>query len=128
MLSFRVVLSLFTGKGVVCSLHNAVRVAAYPRRASCTSPREDIMNIRVYSAPKGYVLVDAFTSAPKTVPPAQLVFSISGDRLPLPVEQMLESAVAQSGMLELRETWANYLFGEYPGWERHQRRAQEVVG
>jgi len=86
------------------------------------------MNIRVYSAPTGYVLVDGFTSAPRCMPAAQLVFSISSDRLPPAVEQMLECAVAQTGKLELRETWANYLFSEFPGWGRHQRRAHELVG
>jgi|GEM_PF-2931114 len=86
------------------------------------------MNIRVYSAPTGYVLVDGFTSAPKCMPPAQLVFSISSECLPAAVVQMLECAVAQTGMLELRETWANYLFSDFPGWERHQRRAYELVG
>lgn len=86
------------------------------------------MNFRVYSAPTGYVLVDGFTSAPRCTPPAQLVFSISGDRLPTAVQEMLECAVAQTGRLELRETWANYLFGEYAGWERHQRRSHELVG
>jgi len=86
------------------------------------------MNIRVYSAPTGYVLVDAFTSAPRCAPPSQLVFSIAGDRLPVAVAEMLECAMVQNGMLELRETWANYLFGEYAGWERHQRRSHELVG
>jgi len=86
------------------------------------------MNIRIYSAPTGYVLVDGYTSAPQCMPAAQLVFSISSDRLPVAVEQMLECAVAQTGQLELRETWANHLFGELPGWDRHQRRLHELVG
>lgn len=87
------------------------------------------MNIRVYSAPTGYVLVDGFTSAPQCTPAAQLVFSISSDRLPLPVEQMRERALAQTGPVELRETWANYFFGGFPGWGRQKRRAtRELVG
>lgn len=86
------------------------------------------MNIRLYSTPAGYVLVDGFTSAPLCRPPAQLVFSIPSERLPAAVAQMLECAVAQTGRLELRETWANHLFSDLPGWERHQRRAYELVG
>ncbi len=73
-------------------------------------PARGIMNIRVYSAPMGYLLVDGFTSAPQCAPAAQLVFSISGDRLPAAVAQMLECAIAQAGTLEIRETWANSLF------------------
>ena len=86
------------------------------------------MNIRVYSAPTGYLLVDGFTSAPRSAPPAELVFSISSDRLPAAMAQMLESAFAQTGMLELRETWANHLFRDYPDWDRHHRRVNELVG
>jgi len=86
------------------------------------------MRIRVYSTPTGYLLVDGFTSAPWCVPAAELVFSISSDRLPIAVEQMLESAFAEAGVVELRETWANHLFRDYPEWERHHRRVSEVVG
>jgi len=86
------------------------------------------MNIRVYSAPTGYLLVDGFTSAPWCVPPAQLVFSIASDRLPIAVAQMLEGAFAETGTIELRETWANHLFRDYPEWDRHHRPVSELVG
>lgn len=85
------------------------------------------MNIRVYSASTGYLLVDGFASAPRCTPPAQLVFSMSGDRLPASVEQMLECALAQNGTLELREAWANDLFGQYAGWQHHRSHVDQCV-
>jgi len=79
------------------------------------------MNILVYAASASYLLIDGYTSPPRCTPPAQLVFSISDDRLPASVVQMLECAIAQNGVLELRESWADYLFGEYAGWQQHKR-------
>jgi hypothetical protein len=86
------------------------------------------MNIRVYAASASYLLIDGHMSPPRCTPPAQLVFSISDDRLPSAVVQMLECALAQNGMLELRESWADHLFHECPGWQNHKhRRTRQLV-
>jgi len=94
--------------------------AASPRRTSCPSAYEVPMNILVYSNATGYLLVDGFSSPPRCSPPARLVFGITGESLPAPVAQMLECALAQNNVLELRESWADYLFEGCSGWLRHK--------
>ena len=87
------------------------------------------MHILVYSAAASYWLIDGNSRSrpPDFSPSAELVFSISDENLPRSVAQMLESAIGETGMLELRECWADYVFHECSGWRRHKRNATSAL-
>lgn len=79
------------------------------------------MNLLIYRTATGYLLLDDCMMAPQLLEPAELVLSVSTSRVPPAVTAMLGHALQENGPLELKESWADYFFGDCSGWQSHKQ-------